>query len=100
MSATVAKALHFTFGDGAEQTACFVEKVNKFFDCFNVSTFTQGKFFRKVFQMPYRRADDFRMKVGHMHNSYKILRDINLIDTISTVNSILRIMCAVVNFKG
>lgn len=50
MSATVAKALHFTFGDDAEQTACFVEKVDKFFDCFNVSTFTQGKFSRKVFR--------------------------------------------------
>ena len=63
MSETVAKALHFTFGDSAEQTASFVEKIDKFFDCFNVSTFSQGKFSRKVFQLPYRRADDFCMKV-------------------------------------
>ena len=63
MSDTVAKALRFTFGDIAEQTAIFVEKIDKFFDCFNVSTFSQGKFSRKVFQLPYRRADDFRIKV-------------------------------------
>ena len=44
-------------------------KVDKFFDCFNVSTFTQGKLSRKVFEIPYRQADNFRMKVEYMHNS-------------------------------
>ena len=54
MSTTVAKALRFTFGESPEQMDCFVEKVDKFFDCFNVSTFTQGKLSRKVFEIPYR----------------------------------------------
>ena len=67
MSNSVSSALRFTFGDIAEQTACFVEKLDKLYDCFNVSTFSQGKFHRKVFQLPYRRANDFRMKV---HENY------------------------------
>ena len=67
MSDTVSKALRFTFGDTAKQTACFVEKIDKFFDCFNVLTFSQGKFSKKIFQVPYRRADDFHMKVCVNH---------------------------------
>ena len=69
MSTTVAKALRFTFGESPEQMDCFVEKVDKSLDCFNVSTFTQGKLSRKVFEIPYRRADNFCMKVEYMHNS-------------------------------
>ena len=41
------------------ETAYFIEKVDKFFNCLNVSNFTQGKHSRKPFQEPYRNADEF-----------------------------------------
>ena len=40
-----------------------LKKVDKFFDTFNVSSFTKGKFKRKVFQQPYRSANNFRLTV-------------------------------------
>ena len=47
----------------AMETAWFIEKMDKFFDCFNVSSFVAGKKNRKPFQQPYRGADDFRLTV-------------------------------------
>lgn len=43
------------------ETVRFVYVFNRFFDCFNVSNFTDGKYKRKVFQQPYRSGNDFRL---------------------------------------
>ena len=48
----MSKALYF-YGEseGAFETAYFIEKIDKFFDVLNVSSFSQGKLERKVFQL-------------------------------------------------
>ena len=51
------------FGEDACETANFVEKMDRFFDCFNVSSFTAGKEKRKPFLAPYRSSNDFQFKV-------------------------------------
>lgn len=43
LSQTVSNALKFAFGDEAHETSLFVDKMDKFFDTFNVSSFNQGK---------------------------------------------------------
>ena len=63
MSSTVSSALLYTRNSEVFETAYFIEKVDKFFDCLNVSNFTQGKHSRKPFQEPYRNAGDTRLKV-------------------------------------
>ncbi len=60
----MAKALLLTGGPEAVSTARFVEIFDKFFDCLNVSNYTQGKHARKPFQDPYGSAKDFRLKVS------------------------------------
>ena len=50
LSETVANGLRFTFKEEARETANFVEEVDKFFDCFNVTNFTEC--FTKI--KPYR----------------------------------------------
>ena len=60
---TVSKALVLTGGSKAEETAHFVNMFDKFFDCFNVSSFNAGMRSRKAFKSPYRSASDFRLKV-------------------------------------
>ena len=57
LSETVSKALQLCGGAEAEETARFVSMFDKFFDSLNVSNH------RKVFQQPYRSAEDFRLKV-------------------------------------
>ena len=59
----MSKALYFSGNVDAFETTYFVEKRDKFFDTFNVLSFNQGKFKRKVFQQPYRSANDFRLMV-------------------------------------
>ena len=63
LSESVSKALLLTGGDEVTETAHFIALTNKCFDCFNVSNFNSGKLKRKVFQDPYRSADDLRIKV-------------------------------------
>ena len=63
MSSTVSSALLYTGNSEVFETAYFIEKVDKFFDCLNVRNFTQGKHLRKPFQEPYRSANDARLKV-------------------------------------
>ena len=58
----MAKALRLTGGEEAEETANFIELVDKFFDCLNVNSYHSGKYKRKVFQDPIR-PNDFRLKV-------------------------------------
>ena len=46
-------------GDDVSETLKFTAMFDRFFDCLNVNSFTRGKHKRKVFQDPYRSADDF-----------------------------------------
>ena len=64
MSETVSQALFLTGGKEAFETAYFIGKIDKLFDCLNVmSIWGGGGKKRKVFQNPYRSATDFRVKV-------------------------------------
>lgn len=60
----MAAAIRLCGGVDAIETANFIEKMDKFFDCFNVSTFTAGKHQRKPFLEPYRTPTDFRLAVS------------------------------------
>ena len=66
MSETVSQALFLTGGKEAFETAYFIGKIDKLFDCLNVTSICELKKKRKVFQNPYRSANDFRLKV-HVH---------------------------------
>ena len=46
-----------------EETAKFISMTDKFFDALNVSDINSGKKSKKLFQSPYRKVDDFRIKV-------------------------------------
>ena len=46
-----------------EETARFVALFDKFFDALNVCNFTNGIHRRKPFQLLYRSASDYRLKV-------------------------------------
>ena len=62
----MSKALYFYGGsEDAFETAYFIGKMDKFFDVFNVSSFSEGKLKRKVFQQPYRSPID-----GMVHYMY------------------------------
>ena len=58
----MAEALKLTGGEEAKDTARFIELMDKFFDCLNVTNCVSGKHNRKVFQDPFR-PNDFRLKV-------------------------------------
>ena len=64
MSETVAKAICLTGGDEAKETAKFIEMVDNFFDCMNVSSLSRRKLKRKPFVQPYRNSKDFRLAVS------------------------------------
>lgn len=64
LSESVGEALYLTGGKTAFETAYFIQKMDKFFDCFNVRFYNQGKLNRKPFQQPYRSENDFRLEVG------------------------------------
>ncbi len=49
--------------DELEETKKFVDMFDKWFDCMNVRSFTEGKLKRNAFKSPYRSADDYRLKV-------------------------------------
>ena len=63
----MAKALELTGGDEVEETVKFITMFDRFFDCFNVRSFSAGRRQRKPFKQPYRSGTDFRLKV---HNAY------------------------------
>jgi len=63
MSETVSKALLDTKDSTVEETAKFISMTDKFFDALNVTDINCGKKQRKPFQSPYRKIDDFRIKV-------------------------------------
>lgn len=64
LSDSVGEALYLTGGKEAFETGYFIKKIDKFFDCFNVSWYNQGKLKRKPFQQPYRSEKDFRLEVA------------------------------------
>ena len=59
LSESVPKGLTLLGGENVSATAHFVAIFDKFFDCFNVSHFDNGKLKRKPFQAPYRSPKDF-----------------------------------------
>ena len=69
LSESVWKALQLTGGPEVEETVRFISFFDKFFDCFNVSSYSAGRRHRKVFQQPYRSSTDFRLKVDYWHVS-------------------------------
>ncbi len=69
----MSKALKMTGGPAAQETANFVEMVDKFFDCLNVNDYNTGRFKRKVFKQPYRSGTDFRLKVRVKEVKYYLM---------------------------
>lgn len=63
MSESVSKAVKLLGGPEAEETAHFLLMFDRLFDCLNVGNFSDGHKSLKPFQLPYRSADDFRLKV-------------------------------------
>ena len=63
LSESVSKALKFSGNSSVEETARFVELMDKMFDCLNVHNFSHGIHARKPFQMPYRSVKDSRLQV-------------------------------------
>ena len=49
LSESVSQALYLTGGSEAFETAYFIQKMDKFFDCLNVRFYNQGKLSRKPF---------------------------------------------------
>lgn len=68
-----------TGGAEAKETARFVDFFDKFYDCLNVSNFTNGTRYNKKFQHPYRHGEDPRLKVCTAH------ADVNLVSTLYIV---------------
>lgn len=64
LSQTVAEAVKMTFKEDARETVLFITNMDKLFDCFNVSSYSQGKKKRKPFQDPYTKSTStFRLNV-------------------------------------
>ena len=61
----MSKALLDSHDSTVEETAKFIGMVDKFFDCLNVTHINTGRKKKKSFQSPYRKLDDFRLKVYH-----------------------------------
>ena len=60
----MSKGLLVHLGDKAKESAQFADYFDKFFDMLNVSNFSSSIKSRKVFKMPYRSSNDFRLKVS------------------------------------
>jgi len=57
------EALLLTGGSDAFETSLFIRKVDKFFDCLNVTSYRKGIKTRKPFQKPYFKKGDSPLKV-------------------------------------
>ena len=55
MSETVSKALLDSHDTSVEETAKFIDMIDKFFDSLNVTNISSGRKKRKPFQSPYRK---------------------------------------------
>lgn len=69
-------AMQLTGGPEAEKSAEFASVFDKFFDCLNVTNFTNGKYSRNAFKSPYYSGRDFRLRV---RLSYSLQQTIKLI---------------------
>ena len=63
MSETVSKALIDAEDENVKETAKFIQMIDKFFDCLNVTNLNCGRKRKKDFQKPYEKTDDERLKV-------------------------------------
>ena len=63
LSEQVAHALERTGREDAVETVKFVRKMDKNFDCLNVTNFNNGIHQKKPFQEPYTSKDDVK-KLG------------------------------------
>ena len=61
----MSKAIKLQGGPNSFETAYFIEKMNNFFDCLNVSSYSAGKRSRNAFQQPYLSPNDFRLDVSY-----------------------------------
>lgn len=62
LSDSVSKAIQLSGGISFE-TAYFIVKFDKFFNCFNVSSYLASKRNRKPFLQPYRDPNDLQLNV-------------------------------------
>lgn len=74
----MSKAIELSGGSDFE-TSNFIAKMDKFFDCFNVSSYSAGKRSRKPFLQPYRGANDFRLtvRVTYLHGMLCFMHYLN-----------------------
>jgi len=65
LSASVSEALYLTGGKEAFETAYFIQKIDKFFDCLNVRFYNQGISLNgsHFSSHGYRSEKDFRLEV-------------------------------------
>lgn len=63
MSISASKALLLCQKSEVFETVYFIDKVDKFYDCLNVSNFVQRKHSRKPYQEPYCNATNEHLKV-------------------------------------
>lgn len=59
----MSKALLDSHDTSVEETAKFIDMIDKFFDSLNVTNISSRRKKRKPFQSPYRKLDDFQLKV-------------------------------------
>ena len=63
LSNTVGNALTIVVEKKAETTVDFILRMDKFFDCLKIGSYTDGKLTRNPFKQPYRSPNDFRLQV-------------------------------------
>ena len=64
LSSSAATVLMVTSGPEDEETWKFIENMDKFFDCYNVSSYSAGKKALKEFQKLYSKPTDCRLNVS------------------------------------
>ena len=80
LSSLVAIALRLNGSAEVSEMCNFIEKMDKFFDCFKVSSYTACKKARKEFQKPYTKPTDFRLNVSlQVYYVFCVLPEIALV---------------------
>lgn len=85
LSNSVANALKVWNKPGMESTILFIQKVNKFFDCLNVSSVTEGRRKRNDNLMPYASVDDPRFQVRILSITFSFVLNLKAVKTTGTV---------------
>lgn len=65
LSASVAKALEYYNDPATKETQRFCQMFDRFFDCLNVRSYTEGRKKRKPDLLPYRTVKDTRFEVNY-----------------------------------